>query len=37
MVIGRIEADRVILDLRTVAPEDDETLGGALRTALASG
>ena len=37
MVIGRIEADRVILDLRTVAPEDDETLGGALRAALASG
>jgi L-seryl-tRNA(Ser) seleniumtransferase len=36
-VIGRIEADRVILDLRTVAPEDDETLGGALRAALASG
>jgi L-seryl-tRNA(Ser) seleniumtransferase len=34
-VIGRIEQDRVILDLRTVAPEDDGALASALRAALA--
>jgi L-seryl-tRNA(Ser) seleniumtransferase len=34
-VIGRIEKDRLILDLRTVAPEDDEALAGAVRAALA--
>lgn len=33
-VIARIEADRVLLDLRTVAPEDDEHLAALLRTAL---
>jgi L-seryl-tRNA(Ser) seleniumtransferase len=36
-VIGRIEADRVVLDLRTVEPADDEALAGALRRALATG
>jgi L-seryl-tRNA(Ser) seleniumtransferase len=35
IVIGRIEKDRLILDLRTVAPEDDEALAGAVRAALA--
>jgi L-seryl-tRNA(Ser) seleniumtransferase len=35
-VVGRIEADRVVLDLRTVEPVDDEALAGALRGALAS-
>jgi L-seryl-tRNA(Ser) seleniumtransferase len=30
-VIARIEQDRVVLDLRTVAPEDDETLARMLR------
>jgi len=34
-VIGRIERDRVILDLRTVGPAQDLTLGALLRTALA--
>jgi L-seryl-tRNA(Ser) seleniumtransferase len=34
IVIGRIEAGRVILDLRTVAPQHDEALAGALRAAL---
>jgi L-seryl-tRNA(Ser) seleniumtransferase len=33
-VIGRIEADRVMLDLRTVDPADDERLTGAIRVAL---
>jgi L-seryl-tRNA(Ser) seleniumtransferase len=33
-VIGRIEADRVLLDLRTVDPADDERLTGAIRVAL---
>jgi L-seryl-tRNA(Ser) seleniumtransferase len=33
-VIGRIEDDRVILDLRTVPPEADERLEDALRTVL---
>jgi L-seryl-tRNA(Ser) seleniumtransferase len=36
-VVGRIEADRVVLDLRTVDPADDEALAGALRRALESG
>jgi L-seryl-tRNA(Ser) seleniumtransferase len=30
-VVGRIERDRVVLDLRTVLPEEDELLAGALR------
>jgi L-seryl-tRNA(Ser) seleniumtransferase len=34
-VIGRIEADRVALDLRTVEPGDDTALGTAIRAALA--
>jgi L-seryl-tRNA(Ser) seleniumtransferase len=34
-VVGRIERDRVILDLRTVDPKDDATLAGALTRALA--
>jgi L-seryl-tRNA(Ser) seleniumtransferase len=33
-VFGRIEADRLVLDLRTVLPEDDETLLDALIVAL---
>jgi len=33
-VIGRIEHDRVVLDLRTVAPEDDASLAAALVRAL---
>jgi L-seryl-tRNA(Ser) seleniumtransferase len=33
-VVGRIERDRVVLDLRTVPPEADATLGGALARAL---
>jgi L-seryl-tRNA(Ser) seleniumtransferase len=32
-VIARIEDELVIIDLRTVAPEDDETLANLLRTA----
>jgi L-seryl-tRNA(Ser) seleniumtransferase len=34
-VIGRIEGDRVLLDLRTVDPADDEHLVAAVRTAIA--
>ena len=34
-VIGRIEAGRVVLDLRTVEPEADEALGTAVARALA--
>lgn len=30
-VIGRLEGGRCLLDLRTVAPEDDELLGAAVR------
>jgi L-seryl-tRNA(Ser) seleniumtransferase len=33
-VIGRIEADAVLLDLRTVLPSDDARLAGALGAAL---
>ncbi len=33
-VFGRIEEDRVILDLRTVLPEDDGDLTGAIQRAL---
>jgi L-seryl-tRNA(Ser) seleniumtransferase len=33
-VVGRIEAGRVLLDPRTVAPEDDAALLGVLRAAL---
>jgi len=35
-VIGRIERDRVVLDLRAIAPEDDEMLVGAVARALAA-
>ena len=35
-VIGRIERDRVVLDLRTIDPEDDEVLAGAVARALAA-
>jgi L-seryl-tRNA(Ser) seleniumtransferase len=35
-VIGRIEADRVLLDLRTVHPDQDRRLGATLRFALAA-
>jgi L-seryl-tRNA(Ser) seleniumtransferase len=34
-VIGRIEDGRVVLDLRTVDPGDDEALGQAVAAALA--
>ncbi|MCV7098974.1 L-seryl-tRNA(Sec) selenium transferase, partial [Mycobacterium palustre] len=30
-VVGRLEAGRCLLDLRTVAPEDDELLAAAVR------
>ena len=33
-VIGRIDDDRVILDLRTVPPDADDRLEGAVRTVL---
>jgi L-seryl-tRNA(Ser) seleniumtransferase len=33
-VVGRIERDRLVLDLRTVLPEEDATLIGVLRTAF---
>jgi hypothetical protein len=35
-VIGRIAGDAVLLDLRTVAPDQRPMLGGALRTAVAT-
>jgi L-seryl-tRNA(Ser) seleniumtransferase len=35
-VIGRIEAGRVLLDLRTVHPDQDRRLGATLRVALAA-
>ena len=34
-VFGRIERDRLLLDLRTVLPENDETLLSAIRSAVA--
>jgi L-seryl-tRNA(Ser) seleniumtransferase len=34
-VIGRIDRDRVVLDVRTVAPEDDAALAGAVARAIA--
>jgi L-seryl-tRNA(Ser) seleniumtransferase len=34
-VVGRIEGDRVLLDLRTVLPEQEAELAGALQRALA--
>jgi L-seryl-tRNA(Ser) seleniumtransferase len=33
-VVGRLEAGRLLLDLRSVAPEDDERLVGAILAAL---
>jgi L-seryl-tRNA(Ser) seleniumtransferase len=36
-IIGRIERDRFVLDLRTVLPEEDELLGEALGGALSAG
>jgi L-seryl-tRNA(Ser) seleniumtransferase len=33
-VIGRIERDRVVLDLRTVTPTDDVLLASALTSAI---
>jgi L-seryl-tRNA(Ser) seleniumtransferase len=33
-IVGRIEHDRLVLDLRTVLPEEDATLTGLLREAL---
>jgi L-seryl-tRNA(Ser) seleniumtransferase len=35
-VFGRVEHDRLLLDLRTILPEDDERLLAATRAALAS-
>jgi L-seryl-tRNA(Ser) seleniumtransferase len=35
-VIGRIEHDRVLLDLRTVQPDQDRPLAATLRVALAA-
>jgi L-seryl-tRNA(Ser) seleniumtransferase len=35
-VFGRIEEDRLLLDLRTVLPEDDEALSSSLEAALAT-
>jgi L-seryl-tRNA(Ser) seleniumtransferase len=37
IVIGRIEDDRVVLDLRTVDPASDHDLGAAIERALAGG
>ena len=36
-VVARVERGRVVLDLRTVPPEQDALVAGALTTALASG
>ncbi len=36
-VVGRIERDEVIVDLRTIEPADDDALIGALRAAVAGG
>jgi L-seryl-tRNA(Ser) seleniumtransferase len=36
-IVGRVEADAVRLDLRTVDPDDDVELAGALGRALAAG
>jgi L-seryl-tRNA(Ser) seleniumtransferase len=33
-VVGRIEAGRCVLDLRTVAPEDDELVLSAVRACM---
>jgi L-seryl-tRNA(Ser) seleniumtransferase len=33
-VVGRIEHDRVVLDLRSVEPDDDDALAAALEAAL---
>jgi L-seryl-tRNA(Ser) seleniumtransferase len=35
-VVGRIEDGRAIFDLRTVEPDDDDALLGALRSAIAA-
>lgn len=35
-VIGRIEGDRLVLDVRTVAPSQDDDLAALVRTALAN-
>jgi len=34
-VVGRIERDEVVVDLRTIEPADDEALIGAIRAAVA--
>jgi L-seryl-tRNA(Ser) seleniumtransferase len=36
-VVGRIEREAVVLDLRTIEPGDDDALLGAIRAALAGG
>jgi L-seryl-tRNA(Ser) seleniumtransferase len=36
-VVGRIERDEVIVDLRTIEPADDDALIGAIRAAAAGG
>jgi L-seryl-tRNA(Ser) seleniumtransferase len=33
-VVGRIERERLVLDLRTVLPEEDDALASAIRCAL---
>ena len=33
-IVGRVAGGRVLLDLRTIAPDDDAAVGAALRTAL---
>jgi L-seryl-tRNA(Ser) seleniumtransferase len=35
-VVARLEEDRLVLDLRTVAPEQDATVAEALRRVLAT-
>jgi L-seryl-tRNA(Ser) seleniumtransferase len=36
-VVARIESSRLVLDVRTVDPAEDETLAAALRAAVAAG
>ena len=36
-VVGRIERDEVVVDLRTIEPADDDALIGAIRAAVAGG
>ena len=36
-IVGRLEAGRLLLDLRSVSPEDDQTLVAAVLAAAAIG